>query len=269
MGHFAPKPKRRVMDGYDELCARWKALRGVRDVRVREVACVNAPRTMLCVETGGSELPVIALAAGVHGDERAGPWALLSLVEGDLLDSRFAYRIWPCTNPSGYVLRTRVSADGVDVNRTFGRGGTSPEARAILAANRDRTFLLSLDLHEDSDACGFYCYEYGGGDVGRAAIDALDRAGMPIDPLAATFQAAGPLSDEDCRRERGRIVADAAVEARRLDGISYTMAIARRGARCALTFESPAGAAWESRLAMHAVAVRAAIAASGFAREGV
>ncbi len=261
------------MDGtYRELTARWKALRGGQGgVRVREVACVNAPRTLLCVEVGDASQPSIALAAGVHGDERAGPWALLQLMETGALDPRFAYRIWPCTNPSGFEAGTRASADGADVNRTFGRGGTSPEARAIVTSNRDRKFALSLDLHEDADAAGFYCYEYGGGAIGRDAVAAVRAAGFPVDPLEATFDVAGPLTDEHCRREPGRIVADAAAEAALLDGLSYTMAIARHAARHALTFETPSAAPWAARLAAHGVAVRAAIGAagSGFAVRGV
>ncbi|HVA33987.1 MAG TPA: hypothetical protein VNG31_07540, partial [Candidatus Baltobacteraceae bacterium] len=56
---------------YRELAARWKALR-VGGVRVREVACVDAPRTLLCAELGDADRPCIALSAGVHGDEPAG-----------------------------------------------------------------------------------------------------------------------------------------------------------------------------------------------------
>jgi murein peptide amidase A len=249
------------MDGtYSDLVRRWKALRS-QDVRVREVACVNAPRTLLCAEWGDYALPTIALAAGVHGDEPAGPWALLEFVESHLLDARFAYRIWPCTNPSGFAAGTRESADGVDVNRTFGRGGQSPEARAILTANRDRKFALSLDLHEDCDAAGFYCYEYGGGAIGAAVVSRLESAGFPIDPLEATFAAAGPLDDAHCERERGRISADPFSEASVLGGLSYSLAVARHAARHALTFETPTAAAWCSRLAMHLTAVRTAIAA--------
>lgn len=259
------------MDGtYRELQAQWKALRGARgDLRVREVACVGAPRTLLCVEIGDAAAPAIALASGVHGDERAGPWALLHLAERELLDPRFSYRIWPCTNPSGFEAATRANADGVDVNRTFARGGRSPEAKAILTANRDRHFALSLDLHEDADAVGFYCYEYGEGDTGANVLAALERAGFQIDPLDATFDAAGPLRDEHCRREPGRILADSDAEAAALDGLSYTMALARRAAERALTFETPATAAWATRIAMHVTAVGAAVAASGFARDGV
>jgi len=230
---------------YRDLERRWKGLRATHDLQVREVACVGAPRTMLCVEFGDSTLPSVAIATGVHGDEPAGPWALLELVETRSLDARFAYRLWPCTNPTGFNARTRESADGCDVNRTFGRGGGSPEAKAMLAANRDRAFLLSLDLHEDRDASGFYCYEYGDGEIGRPVLDALGRAGFPLDPL-----------------EDGWIRADAREEARRLGSLSYTLAIARRAARYALTFETPSTAAWDARLAMHSLAVRAALSSA-------
>ncbi|MBV8149497.1 MAG: succinylglutamate desuccinylase/aspartoacylase family protein [Candidatus Eremiobacteraeota bacterium] len=250
------------MEGtYSDLVRRWKALRTSHGVRVREVACVNAPRTLLCAEWGDHTLPAIALAAGVHGDELAGPWALLEFVESRELDARFAYRIWPCTNPSGFAAGTRESVDGVDINRTFGRGGQSPEARAIVIANRDRKFALSVDVHEDCDAVGFYCYEYGGGTIGARVVGALESAGCPIDPLETTFAIAGPLDDAHCTRERGRITADPFSEGALLGGLSYTLAIARHAAHYALTFESPASAAWESRLSMHRLALRTAIAA--------
>ncbi|MGA8533168.1 MAG: succinylglutamate desuccinylase/aspartoacylase family protein [Candidatus Tumulicola sp.] len=243
---------------YRELEQRWKRLRGRGGVRVREVACVGAPRTLLCAEWGGDTLPVIAIAAGVHGDEPAAPWALLELVESGELDTSFAYRVWPCTNPTGFDAGTRESIDGLDLNRTFGRGGQSPEAKAILTANRDRKFALSLDLHEDADATGFYCYEYGGGDIGCAVVAALDEAALPIDPLTETFETAGPLDDAACTRERGRITADHFAEAALLGGLSYSLAIARNAARHALTFESPSRAPWEIRLRMHRIAVIAA-----------
>jgi len=249
------------MDGtYHDLELAWKALRATRDLRVREVACVGAPRTLLCVEVGDHMLPAIALAAGIHGDEPAGPWALLQIVAEGGLDPRYTYRIWPCTNPTGFQAGTRESSDGVDLNRTFGRGGGSPEAKAILTANRDHAFALSIDLHEDVDAGGFYCYEYGGGELGRAAIRALDAAGLPVDPMAETFDLAGPLTDSACTRERGRIIADQALEAAAVGGFSYTMLLARRAARHALTLETPRQSPWELRLEMHTRAVAAAIA---------
>jgi murein peptide amidase A len=246
---------------YRDLELAWKALRSTHDLRVREVACVGAPRTLLCVEVGDHMLPTIALAAGIHGDEPAGPWALLEFVAEGKLDPRYSYRIWPCTNPTGFGAGTRENCEGLDLNRTFGRGGGSPEAKAILTANRDHAFALSIDLHEDSDASGFYCYEYGGGELGRAAIRALDDAGLAVDPMEATFDLAAPRTDAACKRERGRVVADGTLEAGALGGFSYNMLLARRAARHALTFETPLRLPWELRLAMHGRAMRAAISA--------
>lgn len=244
---------------YHELQHRWKGLRATHDVRVREVACVNAPRTLLCVEAGDYAKPTIALSAGVHGDEPAGPWALVDLVERRALDDDYSYRIWACINPSGFDLRTRESAEGIDINRTFGRGGGSPEARAILMANRDLKFVLSIDLHEDCDAVGFYCYEYGDAVLGHAAIAAVEEAGFPIESLDG-FELGSPLLDAVLQKERGRVTADPFEEARVLDGLSYSLILARNASPRALTFETPSRLPFADRVTMHQRAVVTAIA---------
>ncbi len=242
---------------YHELERRWKALRASHRLRVREIACQTPGRVLIGLQVGDVYRPAVAIVAGVHGDEPAGPWALLELMEARALDDRFQYRIWPCTNPTGFEARTRESADGIDINRTFGDGG-SPEARAVLEAIRGQNFALSLDLHEDRDAEGFYCYEYGGGTIGRSVVAALEARGFPIDSLDSTFDLAGPLDDAHCLRERGRVISDGVAEAALLLGLSYSLALAR-AARHALTFETPSSASWQQRLAMHRTAVVAAI----------
>lgn len=177
-------------------------------------------------------------------------------MEQDELDSCYAYRAWPCTNPSGYVLGTRESADNVDVNRTFGRGGQTPEARAIVTANRDRKFALSIDLHEDCDADGFYCYEYGPGDVGRGVVDAVRSAGYPVQDLSQCDLGA-PVSG--LVLDDGVVRPPAALEIDAIGGLSYTLSIVRHAARRGLTFETPVRLPWEHRIAIHRVAVKAAI----------
>lgn len=246
------------MHTYDDLRERWKALRATHEIAVREVACIGAPRTLLCADFGELQAPVIALAAGVHGDEPAGPWAMLSLVEGRDLDARYAYRAWPCMNPAGYIAGTRESADGVDVNRSFGRGGQTPEARAIVTANRDRKFVLSFDLHEDCDAEGFYCYEYGHGDLARSVIDAVAAAGYPIQDLARC-DLGGPIGEY--RLDDGVVRPPAALEIEAIGGLSYTLSIIRHATRRALTFETPVRLPWEARIEIHRIAVKAAIRA--------
>ncbi len=205
---------------YHELAQRWKSLRATHDLRVREVACVGAPRTLLCVEIGDSSMPCIHLSAGVHGDEPAGVVALLQLVETNALPAGFSYRIWPCTNPTGFDLRTRESGDGIDINRTFGRGGTSPESSAIVMSNRDRKFVLAVDLHEDDGADEFYCYEYGERSIGSR----LARRCLRPNPLA---------------------------EAEELGGLSLSLLLRRGAAEHVLTFETPGSHPLPERVALH------------------
>lgn len=246
------------MGNYDDLQARWKELRTRRDIAVREVACIGAPRTLLCADFGDAHAATVALASGVHGDEPAAPWALLALVEHRDLDERYAYRIWPCTNPSGYRKGTRENREGVDVNRSFGRGGQTPESRAIVTANRDRKFALSIDLHEDCDAQGFYCYEYGEGDVARGVIAAVENAGYPIQDLEQCDLGA-PLND--LVLEAGVVRPPAALEIEAIGGMSYTLSVVRHATRRALTFETPRRLPWDDRIAIHRIAVKAAIGA--------
>ncbi len=210
---------------YRELADRWRALRATHDVRVREVACVGAPRTLLCVEYGDPNLPTVLLSAGVHGDEPAGPLALLRLAERRELAESYAYRIWPCTNPTGFDAGTRENADGIDINRTFARGGSSPEAKAIVMANRDYKFTLSIDLHEDDETGDFYAYEYG---------------------IEGTLFA--------CARRP-----DPALEAAEIGGLSLTLLLIRNASPRAITLETPSAQPLEVRVAAHAGAVREAL----------
>lgn len=211
---------------YRELLQRWKALRATRDCTVREVACVGVPRTLLCVDVGDPMLPAVHMSAGVHGDEPAGPLALLELVERDILNSRFSYRLWPCTNPTGLDAGTRASVDGIDINRTFGRGGSSPEAKAIIMANRNRKFVLAIDLHEDDDAEEFYCYEYGTRHLAPAFTSSVRRP-------------------------------DPAVESAAIGGLSLSLLLCRNAAESVMTFESPSRKDVSERVAMHVRAVQA------------
>lgn len=225
---------------YDDLQKRWKSLRGRGDLTVREVACGMGPRTLLCAEVGDFRAPAVTISAGMHGDEPAGPIALLDLVQRQELDPAFRYRLWPCINPSGFDNGTRESAEGVDLNRTFSRGGGAPESRAILTANRDLTFELALDLHEDCDMPGFYCYEYGSREFAQAVVDAVGANGMPV--------ASDPILRPDPKEEELAI-----------GGRSYTLALARRAARSALTLEAPGSGDLERRARILSIAVKAAI----------
>jgi hypothetical protein len=247
------------------LALAWRTLRVSTGLRLREVACVGAPRTLLLAELGAADRPVVTLSAGVHGDEPAGVWALLSIVRDGLLDPRFAYRIWPCLNPSGFDAGTRVNAEGVDVNRSFGGGGRTPEARAVLTANRDRQFALTIDLHEDHEAEGFYTYETllppCAARYAPPVTQAVVEAGFALQTFHDTFELGPPGSEAAQTRAPGTVLVDAAAEAPFYGrDLPQGLVVVRGAAPCALTFETPRVRPREERVAMHRVAVVTALA---------
>jgi hypothetical protein len=214
----------------------------------------------LLAELGDPRLPVVTISAGIHGDEPAGVWALLSLVADGLLDPRYSYRLWPCFNPTGFEAGTRANAEGTDVNRSFGRGGNSPEAKAILTANRDRVFELSIDLHEDHEATGFYLYETAAtgwrGSYARPVTAAVGAAGFPLQMLTPEFDLGPPGAEAAQTRSLGAVVVDATCEAPFFgSALPLGLVLVRRAVPCALTFETPRSRPPEERIAMHRVAV--------------
>jgi murein peptide amidase A len=101
----------------------------------------------------------VYISSGMHGDEPAGPLAVLRLLQEDSWPSDFELWACPCLNPSGFSLHRRENAAGIDLNRDYRRLQT-PEIRAHTAWLEQRPrFDLTLCLHEDWEANGFYLYE--------------------------------------------------------------------------------------------------------------
>jgi hypothetical protein len=98
------------------------------------------------------------LSAGIHGDEPSGPLALADLFKANNWPRA---NIWivPCLNPTGFRLNQRENAEGIDLNRDY-RHVTRPETKAHIDwLSQQPPFDLTLILHEDWEANGFYVYE--------------------------------------------------------------------------------------------------------------
>ncbi len=110
------------------------------------------------------DAPWIYLASGVHGDEPAGPLALLRLVREKFFSEQYNWLICPAINPGGLQAKTRECPAGIDVNRDY-RDPKSIEAKQHLAfllgeqAAGRPGYALSILLHEDWESQGFYMYE--------------------------------------------------------------------------------------------------------------
>ena len=102
----------------------------------------------------------ILIAGGIHGDEPAGPSAILRFLERDNspLLQHFKFLILPCINPYGYVHNTRENKKGIDLNRSF-EESSIVEIDIIKKAVEGQRFDFCIDFHEDWEAKGVYFYE--------------------------------------------------------------------------------------------------------------
>ncbi len=127
-------------------------------------AAAGWPLLALKRPSANFEAPVIYLSSGIHGDEPAGPLALLQLLIKKFFGDDFHWLICPALNPGALAAKTRENPGGIDVNRDY-REPKSPEAKQHLdflsrqSSVFARRFALSVLLHEDWETKGFYMYE--------------------------------------------------------------------------------------------------------------
>jgi murein peptide amidase A len=101
----------------------------------------------------------IYLSAGMHGDEPAGPLAMLELLRAGFFRENATWRLCPVINPTGLAAGTRENANGLDLNRDY-LICESLEIRSHKSwlAGRSAPDLF-ISLHEDWETSGFYYYE--------------------------------------------------------------------------------------------------------------
>ena len=135
---------------------------------------------------GADGAPHLYLSAGIHGDEPAPPRALLQLLDGGFFAADCHWHVCPLLNPAGMDRGTRENPGGLDLNRDY-REPRSSEIRAHVGwLRRQPAFDLTLCLHEDWEATGFYLYELNPGhrrSLAEAIVAAV-RDVCPIDPAA-------------------------------------------------------------------------------------
>ncbi|MCX6345023.1 MAG: M14 family metallocarboxypeptidase [Armatimonadetes bacterium] len=131
----------------------------------------------------------VLIASGIHGDEPAGVEAVLKFIEqnldNDILLNRFVFTIFPCNNPTGWERNTRENWRGIDLNREFAARKPEPEAEIVMQSLQGECFDLVFEMHEDTDARGFYLYEIAEDEsyhIGEVIIDAVAAMGYPVNP---------------------------------------------------------------------------------------
>ena len=231
--------------------------------KIRELGSVDTgsgscPILKLSWKTGRT-LPRILLSAGIHGDEPAGPHAVLSLLESwkssdspPLQDINLD--LLPLINPSGFLNKTRENGAGIDLNREFAKGHPAKEIRLLMDVLRYRTYHLSVEFHEDIDAKGFYLYEHfpdRSTPIAPAIISRLERSGHKIlkDPVIEGMPAHNGIIHPTIDRRRSRF---------RRHGWPEAIYMHRHGTPRTITLETPTCKDLADRVEMHKLAFETA-----------
>jgi protein MpaA len=199
------------------------------------------------------EGPGIYLSSGMHGDEPAGPLALLRLMRDGFFQDGAHWWICPALNPTGLAAATRENADGIDLNRDYWIRSTAEVIAHSTWLDQQVKPDLFISLHEDWETTGFYFYEINLGE------DSTARAHRILEAVEPHFhRERGPEIDGHEAREDGWIYH--AAEPDLPEGWPEAIYLAKTGCPLSFTFETPSHAALGLRVDAHVAAVRAACA---------
>lgn len=219
--------------------------------RVQALLEVDSLPLLAFSRPGGTGAPAVYISAGIHGNEPAGPLALLDMInEG--LPTDVSWFICPALNPGGLKLGTRESPTGADLNRDY-LSPKEPEIQAhVQWLDEQDDFDLALFLHEDWEANGFYIYELNPNHNKSFAADII----AAVDPVCPVERA----KTIDNHRASGGIIHPAGGDLKRVDWPEALYLFTHHN-RLNCTFETPSAFPLHTRVEAHEAACRAAVAA--------
>lgn len=125
----------------------------------------------------------IYLSTGIHGDEPAGPLAVLQLLRENNWPKDAAIWLCPCLNLTGFPKNQRENYAGVDLNRDYRHLQTEEIRTHVSWLGGQPNFDITLCLHEDWESHGFYLFEQNPDhkpSFGEKIISAVEQV-CPID----------------------------------------------------------------------------------------
>ncbi len=194
--------------------------------------------------------PRVYLSAGIHGDEPAGPLALLELMRNEFFSEEVHWLLCPALNPDGLAAASRENAQGIDLNRDYWSLTTAEVATHARWLTSQPAPDLCISLHEDWETSGFYFYEINLGEDDPERAAEILSAVHPWLPAEACAE----IDGHACRSP-GWIYHEA--EPDLPEGWPEAIYLAKMGCPLSFTFETPSCAKLETRVAAHCAAIRA------------
>lgn len=103
--------------------------------------------------------PRIYISTGMHGDEPAGPLAILDLLETGQFCDAIDWTLFPMLNPAGLKTNQRENHQGIDLNRDYKEPETKEVQAHIEVIEQSDPWDLALIVHEDWESEGYYLYD--------------------------------------------------------------------------------------------------------------
>lgn len=218
----------------------------VREV-VAEVAGYEIPAFTRQSKAG----PKVYISSGMHGDEPAGPLAMMAMMAEGRFSQSIEWCVCPMINPTGLAAGTRENAQGIDLNRDYWRKSTAEVCGHVDWLDQQPVPDVFLSLHEDWESTGFYLYEIQKCACASVAHSILEAASAEIKPESS------PMIDDHKVREPGWIFHKPRADFPK--DWPEAIYMAERGTTVSYTLETPSSLVLEKRIACHKLAVCRAV----------
>lgn len=132
----------------------------------------------------------VVFSAGIHGDEVAGPWAILDFLKRSNFKKHPGVKviIFPVANPTAFDKKKRLNHLDKDINNLFRKKSLTNENKILIQQLKKEKVFFFHALHEDLDASSFYlyCFEDKKEKIYREFIK-LAKAHFPINNSAKIY----------------------------------------------------------------------------------
>lgn len=120
------------------------------------------PIYKIVIPAVGRPRKTVLFAAGMHGNETAGSWAVISFLKRYSPDKYNNLRIviLPVANPYGFDNNKRRNSFGKDLNRHFCDPRLTEDNKILYNSIADENIHFFHSMHEDPDERNFYAYGY-------------------------------------------------------------------------------------------------------------